>query len=75
MRYQLRHGPFWHLGGRSVPPVSWFAGGVDVVGRLCPQLLLILLVVVAAVLAKKKIDQSRSEQALWAEATDTVDQP
>jgi hypothetical protein len=36
------------------------------------KLLLILLAVVGGVFAKKKLDQSRSEQALWAEATDTV---
>jgi hypothetical protein len=37
------------------------------------KLLLVLLAVVAGVFAKKKIEQSRSEQALWAEATDNVD--
>ena len=37
------------------------------------KLLLVLLAVAGGVFAKKKLDQSRSEQALWAEATDNVD--
>jgi len=37
------------------------------------KILLVLLAAVAAAFAKKKIEQSRSEQALWAEATDNVD--
>jgi hypothetical protein len=37
------------------------------------KLLLVLLAAAAGVFAKKKIEQSRSEQALWAEATDNVD--
>ena len=37
------------------------------------KLMLVLLAAVVGVFAKKKIDQSRSEQALWAEATDNVD--
>ncbi len=37
------------------------------------KLLLVLLAAVGAVMAKKKIDESRSEQALWAEATDHVE--
>ena len=37
------------------------------------KLLLVALAAVGAVLAKKKLDESRSEQALWAEATDSVD--
>ena len=34
--------------------------------------LLVLAAVAGAVFAKKKIDESRAEQALWAEATDAV---
>jgi len=34
--------------------------------------LLILLAAAGAAFAKKRMDQSRSEQALWAEATDPV---
>jgi hypothetical protein len=37
------------------------------------KLLLVALAAVGAIFAKKKIDESRKEQALWAEATDTVD--
>ena len=37
------------------------------------KILLVLLAAAAAVLTKKKIDEGRSEQALWAEATDNVD--
>ena len=36
------------------------------------KILLLLLAAVAAVFTKKKMDQGRAEQALWAEATDTV---
>ena len=36
------------------------------------KVLLALLAVGGALLAKKKLDEGRSEQALWAEATDTV---
>ncbi|MGD9962035.1 DLW-39 family protein [Nocardioides sp.] len=37
------------------------------------KLLLVLLAALGAVVAKKKYDESRADQALWAEATDTVD--
>jgi hypothetical protein len=37
------------------------------------KLLLVALAAVGAVFAKKKLDESRKEQALWAEATDSVD--
>jgi hypothetical protein len=37
------------------------------------KILLVLLAAAGAVFAKKKIDEGRSEQALWAEATDNVD--
>jgi hypothetical protein len=37
------------------------------------KLILIALAAAGAVIAKKKIDQGRSEQALWAEATDNVE--
>ncbi|HEY7042929.1 MAG TPA: DLW-39 family protein [Nocardioidaceae bacterium] len=37
------------------------------------KLVLVLLAVGGAVFAKKKFDESKKEQALWAEATDTVD--
>ena len=36
------------------------------------KIILVLLVAGAAVVAKKKIDASKHEQALWAEATDSV---
>jgi len=34
--------------------------------------LLILVAAAGAVFAKRKIDEGRAEQALWAEATDSV---
>ena len=37
------------------------------------KLVLALLAVGGAVLVKKKVDEGKKEQALWAEATDTVD--
>ena len=37
------------------------------------KILLVLLAAAGAVMAKKKIDEGRTEQALWAEATDNVD--
>jgi hypothetical protein len=37
------------------------------------KLLLVILAAAGAVFAKKKMDEGRNEQALWAEATDTVD--
>ncbi len=36
------------------------------------KLLLVLLAAAGAVFAKKKMDAGKNEQALWAEATDTV---
>lgn len=36
------------------------------------KLMLVLLAAAGAALAKKKLEESRSEQALWAEATDPV---
>ena len=36
------------------------------------KLLLIALAAVGVVYAKKKIDEGKAEQALWAEATDSV---
>jgi hypothetical protein len=36
------------------------------------KLLLLALVAAGAVIAKKKLDESKAEQALWAEATDAV---
>jgi hypothetical protein len=36
------------------------------------KLVLLLLAAGGAALAKKKLDESRTEQALWAEATDPV---
>ena len=36
------------------------------------KLLLVALAAVGAVVAKKKMDEGKNEQALWAEATDTV---
>ena len=37
------------------------------------KILVILLAAAGAAFAKKKMDEGRTEQALWAEATDTVD--
>ena len=37
------------------------------------KFVLVLLAAAGAAVAKKKMDQGRSEQALWAEATDSVD--
>jgi hypothetical protein len=37
------------------------------------KLLLVALAAAGAVFAKKKLDQGREEQALWQQATDTVD--
>ena len=37
------------------------------------KLLLVALAAGAAVFAKKKIDEGKKEQALWAEATDNVE--
>ncbi|WP_372727218.1 DLW-39 family protein [Nocardioides sp.] len=36
------------------------------------KILLVLLAAAGAAFAKKKIDEGRAEQALWAEATDNV---
>ena len=37
------------------------------------KIVLVLLAAAGAAVAKKKMDEGRSEQALWAEATDSVD--
>jgi len=37
------------------------------------KLVLVLLAAAGVALAKKKIDEGRTEQALWAEATDSVE--
>ena len=37
------------------------------------KILLVLLAAAGAAFAKKKLDDGRTEQALWAEATDHVD--
>ena len=52
---------------------AYHATPINSRGNTMKKLLLILLAVVGGVFAKKKLDQSRSEQALWAEATDNVD--
>ena len=36
------------------------------------KVLLVIAAAVGAVVVKKKIDEGRAEQALWAEATDSV---
>jgi len=36
------------------------------------KIVLVLLAAAGAVVAKKKLDQSKAERALWAEATDPV---
>ncbi|MDP3890741.1 DLW-39 family protein [Nocardioides sp.] len=37
------------------------------------KILIVLLAAAGAAFAKKKIDEGKREQALWAEATDRVD--
>jgi hypothetical protein len=37
------------------------------------KILVVLLAVAGAVFVKRKVDEGKKEQALWAEATDTVD--
>ena len=37
------------------------------------KLLLVLIAAAGIAFAKKKMDEGKAEQALWAEATDTVD--
>ena len=37
------------------------------------KLLLVVLAAAGAVFAKRKMDEGKNEQALWAEATDTVE--
>ena len=37
------------------------------------KIIVVLLAGIGAALAKKKLDEGRHEQALWAEATDQVD--
>ena len=37
------------------------------------KLLLVVLAAAGAVFAKRMMDEGKNEQALWAEATDTVD--
>jgi len=37
------------------------------------KILLVVLAAAGAVFAKKKMDEGKNEQALWAEATDHVD--
>ncbi|MDP8932370.1 MAG: DLW-39 family protein [Actinomycetota bacterium] len=37
------------------------------------KILLLALAAAGAVIAKKKLEESKAEQALWAEATDNVD--
>ena len=37
------------------------------------KLLLVAIAAVGALVAKKKMDEGKHEQALWAEATDTVE--
>ncbi len=37
------------------------------------KILLIAIAAAGAVFAKKKLEESKAEQALWAEATDNVD--
>ena len=39
------------------------------------KILLVLLAAAGVAFAKKKMDEGKHEQALWAEATDTVSQP
>ena len=41
--------------------------------RLVKKILLVLLAAVGIAVAKKKLEESKNEQALWAEATDNVD--
>lgn len=43
-----------------------------VASRPMKKIVLVVLAAAAAVFAKKKLDASREEQALWAQATDPV---
>jgi hypothetical protein len=54
-----------------VPTVLFVARSLATVSAV-KKLLLIALVAAGAVIAKKKLDESKAEQALWAEATDAV---
>ena len=42
-------------------------------GVTMKKILLVLLAAAGAVFAKRKIEEGRAEQALWAEATDNID--
>ena len=46
---------------------------VHIEERLVKKILLVLLAAVDIAVAKKKLEESKNEQALWAEATDNVD--
>jgi hypothetical protein len=39
------------------------------------KIVLIVLIVAGVIVAKRKLDEGKREQALWAEATDRVDRP
>jgi hypothetical protein len=56
--------------GQPLTVLSWGVPLATVSG--VKKLLLIALAAAGAVLAKKKLDESKAEQALWAEATDAV---
>lgn len=65
----------------QVKPPAVSAGPVDIVVQRrhepseeahVKKVLLLLAAAAGAVFAKKKLDEGRAEQALWAEATDSV---
>ncbi len=60
--------PGWVRGGSTVLPAPSSLATVSAVKKL----LLVALAAVGVVYAKKKIDEGKAEQALWAEATDAV---
>jgi hypothetical protein len=56
------------VGAPVVLRARWSLATVSAVKKL----LLIALAAAGAVYAKKKLDEGKAEQALWAEATDSV---
>ena len=58
--------------GSSSRAVNRWEPGPVATLRGVKKLLLLAIAAAGAVVAKKKIDDSKAEQALWAEATDAV---
>ncbi len=60
-----------YLGTNRRDPIGSVWAPVDSL-RLMKKIVLLALGVAAAVFAKKQLDASKAEQALWAQATDPV---